>query len=99
MSIKTQQTVKTTGGKSLADTTNTDLLGQVAKNTAENATASKSNEKAITGGGPKTINITVQKFLDAININTTNLRASENDIESNMLEMFARVVAQGAKAI
>lgn len=85
--------------KKSTDKTNAELMKEQAAQAAANSSASKSNEKAITGGGPKTINITVQKFLDAININTTNLRASENDIESNMLEMFARVVAQGAKAI
>jgi len=93
------KTVKTEAGKTLTEATNTDLLNNISQNTAANAEASKGTEKAISGGGPKVINITVQKFLDAININSTTLEAGVTDIEGKILEMFARVVSQGAVAI
>lgn len=44
------------------------------------------------------INITVQKFFDALNISTTYLEQSEAEIESRVLEMFGRVLIQGARA-
>lgn len=97
--FETMVKVKQPVGKSLNESTNTDLLNTIAQNTAENTNATKSTEKAITGGGPKVINITVQKFLDAININSTTLEAGVTDIEGKILEMFARVVSQGAAAI
>lgn len=83
----------------IVDATNTDLMSQIAKNTADNAASSKNAEKAVTGGGPKTINVTVGKFLDSINLHTANLKEGTADIEGIFLEMFARVVAQGAKAM
>lgn len=79
--------------------TNTELLRQAVKNTGENASAAKNTGKEISGGGPKTINITVQKFLDAINVNTTNLREGTAEIEAIVLEMFGRIVTQGARAM
>lgn len=79
--------------------TNTELLRQTAQNTADNAKSSKNAEKAVTGGGPKIINVTVGKFLDSINLHTANLKEGTADIEGIFLEMFARVVAQGAKAM
>jgi len=94
LSIKSTQTM--VGGKTVAGATNTDLLQTIAQNTAENTNATKSNEKAISGGGPKNIYITVQKFFDDLNISTINMHAAENDIEKTFMEMFARVVAQGA---
>ena len=97
LSIKSTQTM--VGGKTVAGATNTDLLQTIAQNTAANTEATKGTEKAISGGGPKVINITVQKFLDSINVNSTTLEAGVTDIESKILEMFARVVSQGAAAI
>jgi tape measure domain-containing protein len=79
--------------------TNAELLADQQSLATQNASSAGKSESAISGGGPKTINITIQKFLDYINIHTTNLKAGEHDIESQMLEMFARVVTQGAQAI
>ena len=91
--------VKTAADKTLTDATNTDLLAQTANNTAANAESSKSTEKSLSSGGPKVVNITIGKFLEDININTNNLTEGVSDIEGKILEMFARVVSQGAVAI
>ncbi len=76
------------------------LAGLMAENTKavqENTKSAQTAEKAITSGGPRVVNITVQKFLDSININSTNLPSAVGDIEQQVLELFARVVAQGAR--
>lgn len=75
----------------------TSLLGDNTDAVKENTASAKSAEDAITSGGPKVVNITVQKFLDSININSTNLPSAVGDIEQQVLEMFARVVAQNAR--
>jgi hypothetical protein len=77
---------------------NTETLQNTAQNSALNSSTSAGNEKAITGGGPKVINITIQKFLDNINIHTTNFKEGEQNIESIFMEMFARVMVQEAQA-
>lgn len=73
------------------------LLGDIAKNTADNNAAAKGTESAITGGGQKVINISVAKFLDYITINPISMREGEADIERMFLEMFSRVVTQGGR--
>lgn len=82
-----------------APSTNPELIKSNTSLATANTTTAASNEAAVSGGGPKTINITVQKFLDSININTTTLAEGESDIEKRILEMFARIVAQGAQAM
>lgn len=79
-------------------TTNTELLQGIAKNTADNKDLADKAEKGVAGGGPRIVNISVQKFLDAINIHTTTLSEGEADIEAKFLEMFGRVVVQGGYA-
>jgi hypothetical protein len=44
------------------------------------------------------LNITVQKFLDTIQITQAGTRESAAEIEAIMSQMFARVLAQGAVA-
>ncbi len=90
--------VKTSSSASIKEQTNTDLLRDISKNTAQNADASSSANKAVTSGGPKVINITVQKFLDSINVNSQTINDGVTDIEAKFLEMFARVLSQGAAA-
>lgn len=75
---------------------NSQLLGQIATNTKTNADNSSSTEKSITSGGPKIINISVGKFLDSINIHANTITESTNEMEQKILEMFSRVLAQGA---
>lgn len=78
------------------DQTNNDLLSSIVSNTSKNNESADAAAESVTSGGPKIINVTVQKFLDAININTTYLEESESEIESRMLELFGRVLIQGA---
>lgn len=73
------------------------LLGDIAKNTADNSAAAKGTESSITGGGQKIINISVAKFLDYITINPISMKEGEADIERMFLEMFSRVVTQGGR--
>jgi len=86
---------KTTEEKKQAEE-NTDLMKSIAKSTLETSKGVNSTEKATTSGGPKIININVQKFMDALNIITNNLSESEREIESKFNEMFARILLGGA---
>lgn len=81
------------------DQSNTDILKDIATNTSANVETAKSAESAITGGGPRTINITVPKFFDTLNINSASLPEAVNDVEGKILEMFARILAQGATSV
>jgi hypothetical protein len=82
----------------LKEKQNTDLVEENKKTKIENSTIENDTAKSITGGGPKIINISIGKFLDAINITTNNLRDSENEIEARILDMFGRIVVQGGYA-
>lgn len=73
-----------------------EILDDIAKNTAGNAVAAKANESTISGGGQKIVNISVSKFLDNINISTMSMQEGVADVERIFLEMFSRVVTQGA---
>lgn len=73
-----------------------EILDDIAKNTAGNAAAAKANESTISGGGQKIVNISVSKFLDNINISTMSMQEGVADVERIFLEMFSRVVTQGA---
>jgi tape measure domain-containing protein len=78
---------------------NNQILNGIKKKTEENVEATKENTKAVTSGGPKIINISMQKFFDNINIITNNFELAESEIEQRMLEMLGRVVVQAAYAI
>ena len=78
-----------------AETTN-QLLTDIVKNTTENNQTATELGEAVTSGGPKTINITVSKFLDSINIHTANLTEGAGEMEDLFREMLARILAQGA---
>lgn len=81
------------------DVTNTGLLTDTAAAVATNNTVASNSEKSLSSGGPKVVNITIGKFLEDIKIYPTNLTEGVSDIEGKILEMFARVVSQGAVAI
>lgn len=85
--------------KNKDEKTNTGLLTDTAAAVATNNTSASNAEKSLSSGGPKVVNITIGKFLEDININTNNLTEGVSDIEGKILEMFARVVSQGAVAI
>lgn len=73
------------------------ILTNIAENAAVTASASKSNEKTISGGGQKIVNIQVAKFLDSINLTSMNMQESTAEIEKIILEMFSRVLVQGTR--
>jgi hypothetical protein len=75
---------------------NKELLTKISENTASNNDAAKGNESTISGGGQKIINVSVAKFLDNINLTTMNMREGAEDIEKMFLEMFSRILIQGA---
>lgn len=87
------------GKKSAVEKTNTGLLTDTAAAVATNNTVASNSEKSLSSGGPKVVNITIGKFLEDIKIYPTNLTEGVSDIEGKILEMFARVVSQGAVAI
>lgn len=89
-------TLKTPEFDRKASETNNNLLTDIAKNTKENNAAASSMASTVSGGGPKVVNITVQKFLDSMNFYTTNMPENESEAENAMLQMFGRVLAQGA---
>lgn len=78
------------------DKANTEVLKEIERASKETKTASKDAESTIASGGPRTINISVQKFFDNLNINSANLPEAVNDVEGKFLEMFARILVQGA---
>lgn len=100
-------TVKVTGAlelpkmpkKNKDEKTNTGLLTDTAAAVANNNTSASNAEKSLSSGGPKVVNITIGKFLEDIKIYPTSLTEGVSDIEGKILEMFARVVSQGAVAI
>lgn len=71
-------------------------------NTSQLATTNQSTgrnlQSAINGGGQKTINITIGKFLDNININTTNIQEGAGEIEQVVLNALSRVLSQATTA-
>jgi uncharacterized membrane protein YfcA len=50
----------------------------------------------VSSGGPKVVNITVNKLLDSINVSAANLKEGADEIEKVVLDTLARVLAQGA---
>ncbi len=67
--------------------------GQKSQGLAANpAVKSKVDGVAKGGSKPTTINISIAKFQDAININTTNLREGTNDAVAMLEEALTRVV-------
>lgn len=62
-----------------------------------NDASSKSAGETVTGGGPKTINITVGKFFDNIQFTTLNTGETAQELEKVVLECLGRVVYNGSK--
>lgn len=64
-----------------------------------NAASGQDAGSAVTGSGPKVINIQVGKFFDSINFTTMNGGESAQELERIVLECLARVLYQGAKTV
>ena len=80
----------------LSKDTNTKLLGDNKKLLDENKDLANNSKNEITHGGPRIMNITVQKFFDNLNINSHTLPEALGDVEQQVLRVFAGVLAQGA---
>ncbi len=70
---------------------------QGAATMLKNQESSASTGSTITGGGPKTINISIGKFFDTIQFTTMDSKESIEELEKLVLECLARVVFEGAK--
>lgn len=61
-----------------------------------NASAASAASGGVSSGGPKVVNITVNKLLDSITVIAANLKEGADEIEKVVLDTLARVLAQGA---
>ena len=61
-----------------------------------NASAATAVSGGVSSGGPKVVNITVNKLLDSITVSAANLKEGADEIEKVVLDTLARVLAQGA---
>lgn len=66
---------------------------------AGNVESGKKVGESVVGGGPKTINITVQKFFEDIHFNSLNSKESYDELEKKLLELLTRVVYNGSKLV
>lgn len=73
-----------------------EVMGQIAKNTADTKAAISSTEGAIKSGGQKVITYNIGKFFDNINISAQTATEGVQDIERVVLEVFGRVLNNGA---
>ena len=78
---------------------NTGLLTDTAATVATNNASASTAEKSLASGGPKVVNISIGKFLEDIKIYPMTFNEGVQDIEGKFLEMFARVISQGAATI
>ncbi|SHF31719.1 hypothetical protein [Chryseobacterium vrystaatense] len=71
-----------------------------AEDTRKSNTAkSQETGDTVSGGGQKTINITLGKFFDTIQFNTLNSGETSDQLESVVMECLGRVLYNGAKVI
>lgn len=61
-----------------------------------NGATTTSATGGMSSGGPKVVNITVNKLLDSITVSAANLKEGADEIEKVVLDTLARVLAQGA---
>lgn len=91
---------KTVAIQVAATQTNTSALTDLSKNIADNNTAAKRSESAITGTNQqRNVTYNISKFFDNININATSVTESTSDIEAAVLQCLARVLNQGALSV
>ncbi|AZA84784.1 hypothetical protein C1637_18555 [Chryseobacterium lactis] len=64
-----------------------------------NVAKSKDTGDTVSGGGQKTINITLGKFFDTIQFNTLNSGETSDQLESIVMECLGRVLYNGAKVM
>jgi tape measure domain-containing protein len=102
-------TAKNAVGAYVAETTKKDEKSTVeaaATPTAANMSAAykgltkgegDETAKGVTSGGPRVINIKIDKMVEKIELHTTNLTEGLDDIEKRVEETFLRVLYSGAK--
>ncbi|WP_267402796.1 MULTISPECIES: tape measure protein [unclassified Chryseobacterium] len=64
-----------------------------------NAAKSQETGSTVSGGGQKTINITLGKFFETIQFNTLNSGETSDQLESIVMECLGRVLYNGAKVM
>lgn len=93
---KEQKKVKSADGNLERQRSSSEVIAKLNGNKLGNMQSTSSAERAIASGGQKILNISVGKFFDNINFNTTTLKESAYDIENTVLECLARVLMNGA---
>lgn len=73
------------------------IIGDTESKAKKNKESSKKAGDTISGGGPKTINITLGKFFDTIQFTTMNNTESRDELEKMLMELMGRVLYNGAK--
>ncbi|WP_133942813.1 tape measure protein [Epilithonimonas xixisoli] len=73
------------------------IIGDTDAKSKKNKESSKKTGDTITGGGQRIININVGKFFDSIQFTTLNNNESREELEKLMMELFGRVLFNGAK--
>ncbi len=92
------------GKRSIADLERAESIispSKITTNTPTGGTgdggSGKSADRAIAGSGPRIINIHGVKFMDKLELHTTNLGEGSEAIRAHLEEMFLRVLNSGAR--
>ncbi len=92
------------GKRSIADLERAESIispSKITTNTPTGGTGDggngKSTDRAIAGSGPRIINIHGVKFMDKLELHTTNLGEGSEAIRAHLEEMFLRVLNSGAR--
>ncbi|MEJ8606278.1 hypothetical protein JSO56_04995 [Riemerella anatipestifer] len=72
-------------------------IDETEKKTKGNKERSQKTGETISGGGPRTVNITLGKFFDTIQFTTMNGEESAEKLQSVVMECLARVLYNGGK--
>nr|WP_315032490.1 hypothetical protein [uncultured Chryseobacterium sp.] len=87
------------GGADLTSRSKPTAINQGENLRKNNASKSKETGDTVSGGGQKTINITLGKFFDTIQFNTLNSGETSDQLESIVMECLGRVLYNGAKVM
>lgn len=82
-------------GKTTAIPTSTSLSDALGR--GSNSQSIDETVKGIAGGGPRVINITINKLVEKIELSTTTLTDGLNEIEAKVEDAFLRVLNSGAR--
>lgn len=97
--VKITATKKIVSPKQPKDDPKNSPIANASNLISSNNESGKKAGDTVTGGGPKTINITVGKFFDNIQFTTMNSKESAQELENMVLECLSRVVYNGAKMV